>query len=49
VVSENQVNQILRRFHEDTASLRRSMVDNNLLTREKGIYWRIEGQSQAEA
>lgn len=37
---ESQVNQILRRFHEDTAALRRYMVDNGLLQREKGIYWR---------
>jgi hypothetical protein len=41
---ENQVNQTLRRFHEDTAALRRYMVDNGLLKREKGIYWRVEGQ-----
>lgn len=40
---ENQVNQTLRRFHEDTAALRRYMVDNGLLKREKGIYWRVEG------
>jgi hypothetical protein len=40
---ENQVNQILRRFNEDTAALRRYMVDNKLLSREKGIYWRTEG------
>jgi hypothetical protein len=40
---ENQVNQILRRFHEDTAALRRYMVDNKLLSREKGIYWKTEG------
>ena len=39
---ESQVNQILRRFHEDTAALRRYMVDNKLLNREKGIYWRTE-------
>jgi len=39
---ENQVNQILRRFHEDTAALRRYMVDNQLLARERGIYWRTE-------
>jgi len=37
---ESQVNQILRRYHDDTASLRRYMVDNGLLEREKGIYWR---------
>jgi len=36
---ENQVNQILRHYHEDTASLRRYMVDNGFLKREKGIYW----------
>jgi hypothetical protein len=42
---ENQVNQILRRFHDDTAALRRYMVDNQLLAREKGIYWRIESTS----
>jgi hypothetical protein len=41
---ESQVNQILRQFHEDTASLRRYMVDNGLLKREKGIYWRSEPQ-----
>jgi biotin operon repressor len=40
---ENQVNQTLRRFHEDTAALRRYMVDNGLLKREKGVYWRVEG------
>ncbi len=41
---EAQVNQTLRRFHEDTAALRRYMVDNGLLKREKGIYWRVENQ-----
>ena len=41
---ENQVNQILRRFHDDTAALRRYMADNSLLKREKGIYWRVENQ-----
>jgi hypothetical protein len=37
---ESQVNQTLRRYHEDTAALRRYMVDNSLLEREKGIYWK---------
>jgi hypothetical protein len=41
---ENQVNQILRDFNEDTAALRRYMVDNGLFKRDKGIYWRVEGQ-----
>jgi hypothetical protein len=39
---EFEVNQILRKFHEDTAALRRYMVDNGLLRREKGVYWRAE-------
>jgi hypothetical protein len=42
---ESQVNQTLRKFNEDTAALRRYMVDNGLLKREKGIYWRSEGSS----
>lgn len=39
---ESEVNQILRKYHDDTAALRRYMVDNGLLKREKGIYWRAE-------
>ena len=38
--SESEVNQMLRRYHEDTASLRRFLVDHKLLMREKGIYWK---------
>jgi hypothetical protein len=41
---ESQVNQILVKFNEDTAALRRYMVDNGLLKREKGIYWRGDRQ-----
>lgn len=37
---ESQVNQMLRRYHDDTAALRRYMVDNGLLKRDKGIYWK---------
>jgi hypothetical protein len=40
---ESQVNQTLRKYHEDSAALRRYMVDNGLLRRDKGIYWRAEG------
>jgi len=38
---ESQVNQILRKYHDDTAALRRYLADNGLLKREKGIYWRV--------
>jgi biotin operon repressor len=40
---EKQVNAILARFHPDTASLRRAMIDCKLMVREAGIYWRREG------
>jgi hypothetical protein len=42
---ESQVNQVLRRRHDDTAALRRYMVDNGLLQRDKGVYWRAEPQA----
>src|ERR687898_2686929 len=40
--TEKEVNTILRRFHVDTASLRRYLVDNGLLARESDgtRYWR---------
>ena len=40
--SEKQVNEILLRFNEDTASLRRGMIEYNLMEREGGggAYWR---------
>jgi predicted transcriptional regulator len=42
--SEKQVNDILARFHPDTASLRRELVGSKLLAREGGggEYWRVE-------
>jgi len=39
--SEKQVNEVLRRYHVDTAALRRYMVDNKLLERSGGVYWRV--------
>ena len=41
--SERQVNAILRRFHEDVASLRRFLVDEGFLDRAGGEYWRSGG------
>lgn len=38
---EKQVNEMLSRYHEDYAALRRYLVDNGLLAREKGEYWKI--------
>jgi hypothetical protein len=41
--SEAQVNAILRSWHADVAALRRYLVDESLLAREAGEYWRIGG------
>ena len=41
--SERQVNAILERRHPDTATLRRYLVDERLLDRAGGEYWRIGG------
>ena len=40
--SEKQVNEILGRYHEDTATLRRELVGSGLMQREGGggAYWR---------
>ncbi len=41
--SERRVNEILRGYHEDTATLRRALVDFGLMRREGGggNYWRV--------
>jgi predicted transcriptional regulator len=41
--SEKQVNEVLSRFHEDTATLRRELVGYGLMGREGGggEYWRV--------
>ncbi len=38
--TENQLNQILKRHHQDTASLRREMIGYRMLARSNGIYRR---------
>jgi hypothetical protein len=42
--NEKQVNEIITRYHEDYATLRRAMIDENLMQREKGVYWRVGGE-----
>ena len=41
--SEPMVNLILGRRHQDTAALRRYLVDDGLLDRAEGHYWRSGG------
>ena len=40
---EAEVVEVLTRFHEDHAALRRDLVDEQFLTREHGVYWRSGG------
>ena len=40
---ERKVNAILRKWNEDTAALRRYLVDDGFLDRDGGEYWRAGG------
>lgn len=40
---EREVNALLRAFHPDYAALRRYLVDEGMLSREHGVYWRSGG------
>jgi len=37
---ESEVNQIITRRHPDFAALRRYLIDEELMQRKRGIYWR---------
>jgi hypothetical protein len=41
---ERQVNAIVGRFHTDHAAIRRYLVDEGFLDRERGEYWRSGGR-----
>jgi hypothetical protein len=45
--TEKEVNTILRRFHVDTAALRRYLVDNGFMAREGdgSKYWRVKKEA----
>ncbi len=38
---EHEVNEILKRYNEDFATLRRGLVDAGLMRRENNVYWRV--------
>jgi predicted transcriptional regulator len=40
--SERSVNEILKPYHADCATLRRDLVGYQLMQREQGVYWRLE-------
>jgi biotin operon repressor len=39
---EKELNSIIARFHEDTASIRRDMIGFQMMARERGVYWRTD-------
>jgi hypothetical protein len=41
--SEPEVNEVLLRFNDDYAALRRYLVDEGFLSRDAGVYWRSGG------
>ena len=46
VYEENEVNDILLRFHEDYCTIRRDMIAERLMVRENGRYFRCMAEDQ---
>jgi predicted transcriptional regulator len=44
--SEREVNEIIKRHHEDSAYFRREMVDSKIMTRESGVYWLLDKEAE---
>lgn len=40
--SEKEMNLIIAEYHEDFATLRRELINERLMARENGIYWRLK-------
>lgn len=48
--AEKEINQMLKQFHPDVATLRREFIGYNMMQREAGQYWRVpEVQWRTEA
>lgn len=43
---EKEVNEIIKRHHEDSATLRRELTDGGWMERENGVYWLVNGDRQ---
>lgn len=39
--AEAELNEILKRHHEDSATLRREMIGYRMMARDHGVYWRL--------
>lgn len=44
--TEAEVNEIIKRYHPDTATLRRELVGEKLMARERGVYWRTQPDAE---
>jgi DNA-binding transcriptional ArsR family regulator len=40
---EKEVNAIIKQHHEDSATLRRELIDGGWMERENNVYWLVEG------
>ena len=40
--SEKEVNKIIKKHHDDFATLRRELVGASLMKRKAGVYWRVD-------
>ncbi|WP_353952893.1 DUF2087 domain-containing protein [Knoellia sp. S7-12] len=45
--TEAEVNDVMHQFHPDHAALRRYLVENELLERDAGVYWRAGGTTSS--
>lgn len=43
---EKELNEVIRQYHPDCASLRRYMIETGLMQRENGVYWRLPAEAQ---
>jgi DNA-binding transcriptional ArsR family regulator len=39
--TEKEVNEVLSQHHQDFSTLRRELIGNKLMERERGVYWRL--------
>ena len=46
--TEREVNEIIKRFHPDYATLRRLLVDYRFMDRQRGVYWRLPADARIE-
>lgn len=44
---ESRVNEVLKQYHPDSATLRREFIMTNLMKREGGMYWRTGEEPEA--